>query len=125
MVPASRPPYLPLIGGTPSSGDTHKPPDKPGDSSMKALSIITLAIFLGLSGTAMANDSGEIQEGGNAVGPNPFMTFSDAGRTFSGSPPAGLSAVTVPSKLRSIWLAEDAFATHPVQHHVVKPHVKK
>jgi hypothetical protein len=72
---------------------------------MKALSIITLAIFLGLFGTAMANDSGENrQDGGNAVGPNPYMT--------------------APSKLRSMWLAEDAFAMHPVQHQVVKPHVK-
>jgi hypothetical protein len=85
---------------------------------MKALSIVSLAVFLSLFGAAMANDSGENhQDGGNAVG-HPHMTFS-------GSPPAGLSAVTVPSKLRSMWLAEDAFAMHPVRDHVVEPHLKK
>jgi hypothetical protein len=36
-------------------------------------------------------------------------------------PLAGLSAVTVPSKLRSMWLAEE----YLVQHHVVNPHLKR
>ena len=42
---------------------------------MKTLSIITAAIFLGLSGAALAGDSGENhQDDSNSTGPNPFMT---------------------------------------------------
>jgi hypothetical protein len=83
---------------------------------MKTLSIITVAIFLGAGGVAMANDSGENhQDNTNATGPNPFMTFSDPykfrdpSRTFSNYQGGGT----------------DAFAMQPVRHHVVKHHVKK
>jgi hypothetical protein len=78
---------------------------------MKKLSIITVAILLGLSGAAMAgNDNQDSQQGyTNATGPNPFMpefstpvTHGDAG-TFGYS----------------------AYAQAPVQHHVVHHHVKK
>jgi len=65
---------------------------------------LSFALFLGLCGTVMANDSGENhQGGGNEVGPNPFMTFSGPDRTFS----------------------RGAFAQYPMQHQVVKSHVKK
>ena len=41
---------------------------------MKALSIVTVAILLGLGGAAMANDSGENhQDNTNTTGANPFM----------------------------------------------------
>ena len=41
---------------------------------MKALSIVTVAILLGLGGAAMANDSGENhQDNTNSTGANPFM----------------------------------------------------
>jgi hypothetical protein len=70
---------------------------------MKALSVITLAILLGPVSTAMANDGGKNHQDGGT----------------------GLSAVTVPSKLRSMWLAEDAFAKYLVQHHVVSRRVKR
>jgi len=65
---------------------------------------LSVALFLGLCGTVMANDSGENhQDGGNATGPNPYMTFSaPTYRTFGG---------------------KEAFARYPSQHHVV--HVKK
>ena len=83
---------------------------------MKTLSIITVAIFLGAGGVAMANDSGENhQDNTNATGPNPFMTFSDPykfrdpSRTFSNYQGGG----------------PDAFAMQPVRRHVVKPHVKR
>jgi len=75
---------------------------------MKALSIITLAIFLGLFGTAMANDSGENhQDNTNTTGPNPYMTFSAP--DFYGYRSAG----------------SEAFGSYPVQHHVAHHHVKK
>jgi len=69
---------------------------------MKMLSIVTAAIFLGLCSIATAgNDNQDSQQSyTNATGPNPFMIFS------------------APSKLRSPWQAEDAFASYPVQHHV-------
>jgi hypothetical protein len=75
-----------------------------GDSSMKALSIVTAAIILGLSGAAMANDSGENhQDFTNTTGPNPFMPeFSTA--AFPG---------------------QSAFAQYPVQHHIVHHKAKK
>ena len=75
---------------------------------MKALSIVTVAILLGLSGAAMAGDNQDSQQGNtNATGPNPFMTFS--GTTFSGYRGGGYGA----------------FAGYPVQHHVAHHHVKK
>jgi hypothetical protein len=71
---------------------------------MKTLSIIAAAIFLGLSGAAMASDSGENhQDGGNSVGSNPFMP--EFGRQAS----PGYSA----------------FGSYTVQHRVVHHHVKK
>lgn len=62
------------------------------------------ALMLGLCGTVMAADSGENhQDGGNEVGPNPFMTFS--GQSFRGG--------------------NEAFAQHMVRPHVANHHVKK
>ena len=70
---------------------------------MKTLSIVTVAILLGLSGAAMAGDNQDSQQSHtNATGPNPFMTFS------------------APSRLRTMWQAEDAFASYLVQHRVKK-----
>jgi hypothetical protein len=71
---------------------------------MKALSMVTVAILLGLGGAAMANDSGENhQDNTNATGVNPFMP------EFSTPASSGHSA----------------FAQYPVQHHVVHRQVKK
>jgi hypothetical protein len=71
---------------------------------MKTLSIITVAILLGLGGAAMAGDSGENhRDNTNTPGPNPFMP------EFS-----------TPASPRY-----SAFAQYPVQHHVVYGHVKK
>jgi hypothetical protein len=71
---------------------------------MKTLSIITVAILLGLSGAAMAGDSGENhRDNTNTTGPNPFMP------EFS-----------TPASPRYSALAE-----YPVQHYVVHRHVKK
>ena len=65
---------------------------------------ISAALVLTLCGTVMANDSGENhQDNTNATGNNPFMTFSGPDRTFS----------------------RGAFAQYPMQHQVVKSHVKK
>jgi hypothetical protein len=69
---------------------------------MKTLSIITAAIFLGLSGAAMAGQDSQ-QSNTNATGPNPFMP------EFSTTASAGYSA----------------FAQYPMHHHVVHRHVEK
>jgi hypothetical protein len=70
---------------------------------MKALSVITVAILLGLSGAAMAGGDSESQQSyTNATGPNPFMP------EFS-TPASGSSA----------------FAQYPVQHHVVHHQAKR
>jgi hypothetical protein len=75
-----------------------------GDSAMKTLSIITVALILGLGGAAMANDSGaNHQDDTNSTGPNPYMSAPYP--TTSGG--------------------KAAFAMHPVRHHVVKHHVEK
>jgi hypothetical protein len=78
---------------------------------MKKLSIIAVAILLGLGGAAMASDSGENhQDDTNSTGPNPYMTFS------SGSLQRG---------------GYRAYAQQPVQpaqpahHHVVKPRIQR
>jgi hypothetical protein len=66
---------------------------------------LSAALFLGLCGTVMASDSGENhQDGGNAVGPNPYMTFR--GETYRGG-------------------GDQAFAKHLVQHHAVDAHTKR
>ena len=71
---------------------------------MKTLSIVTVAILLGLSGAAMAGDNQDSQQSNtNATGPNPFMP------EFSTPASAGSSA----------------FAQYPVHHHVVHRHVEK
>jgi hypothetical protein len=70
---------------------------------MKTLSIVTVAIFLGLSGAAMAAEENCGIYCSNSTGPNPFMP------EFSTPASRGYSA----------------FAQHPVQHHVVHHHVKK
>jgi hypothetical protein len=71
---------------------------------MKTLSVVAAAIFLGVCSIAMAgNDNQDSQQSHtNATGPNPFMTFS------------------APSRLRTMWQAEDAFASYLVQHRVKK-----
>ena len=76
---------------------------------MKTLSIITVAILLGLSGAAMAGGDSESQQGStNATGPNPFMP------EFS-----------TPVRHGDISRGYSAFAQYPVHHHVVHRHVKK
>ena len=70
----------------------------------KAKITLSAALLLSLCGTVMANDSGENhQDGGNEVGPNPFMTFN--GQTYRGG--------------------NEAFAQHLVPTHAMKHHVKK
>jgi hypothetical protein len=76
---------------------------------MKTLSIVTVAILLGLSGAAMAGQDSQ-QGNTNSTGPNPYMpevstpvTHGDADLTHGYS----------------------AFAQYPVQHHVVHRHVEK
>ena len=70
---------------------------------MKTLSLVTVAIFLGLSGAAMAAEENCGIYCSNSTGPNPFMP------EFSTPASRGYSA----------------FAQYPVQHHVVHHHVKK
>jgi hypothetical protein len=70
---------------------------------MKTLSIVTVAILLGLSGAAMAGGQDSQQSDANATGPNPFMP------EFSTPASSGRSA----------------FAQYRVQHHVVHHQVKK
>jgi hypothetical protein len=75
---------------------------------MKTLSVVTVAILLGLSGAAMAGHDSESQQGStNATGPNPFMP------EFSTPVSHGDAN------------AYSAFAQYPVHHHVVKHQVKK
>jgi len=63
---------------------------------------LSAAFFLGFCGAVMANDSGENhQDGGNSVGPNPYMTFSSPARAFNGG--------------------TAAFAMHPLPHSVKHP----
>jgi hypothetical protein len=70
---------------------------------MKTLSIVTVAILLGLSGAAMANGQDSVQSNTNATGPNPYMP------EFSTPASSGSSA----------------FARYPVQHHVVHHRIKE
>ena len=70
---------------------------------MKTLSIVTAAIFLGLSGAAMAGGQDSQQSDRNSTGPNPFMP------EFSTPASPGYSA----------------FAQYPVQHHVVHHQLQK
>lgn len=73
--------------------------------SVRTMIGLSFALFFSLCGTVMANDSGENhQDGGNAVGPNPYMTFN--GESYRGAGNA-------------------AFAKHLVQHHVLNPHIKR
>jgi hypothetical protein len=78
---------------------------------MKTLSIVTVAILLGLSGAAMAGGDDESQEGStNATGPDPFMPeFSTPVRQGGADMTHGYSA----------------FARYPVRHHFVRRHVEK
>ena len=77
---------------------------------MKKLSIITVAILLGLSGAAMAGSDSESQQGStNATGPNPFMPEVSTPVTHGDAATFGYSA----------------YAQAPVQQHVVHHHVKK
>jgi hypothetical protein len=74
-----------------------------GDFNMKTLSIITVAILLGLSGAAMAGvDSENQQSNTNRTGPNPYMP------EFSTPASSGSSAFG-----------------YSVQHHIVHRHVEK
>jgi hypothetical protein len=70
---------------------------------MKTLSIVTVAILLGLSGAAMAGSQDCGSYCTNSTGPNPFMP------EFSTPVSSGSSA----------------FAQYPVQHHVLHRHVEK
>ena len=75
---------------------------------MKKLSIIAVAILLGIGGAAMASDSGENhQDDTNSTGANPYMTYSGGSYQRGGY---------------------HAFAQQPVQpaqHHAVKPRAKR
>jgi hypothetical protein len=72
--------------------------------STKTTIALAAALMLGLCGTVMANDSGENHmDGGNEVGPNPYMTFS--GQSYRGG--------------------NAAFAQRVVQPHAAKYRVKK
>lgn len=73
---------------------------------MKTLSIVTVALFLGLGGTVMAADSGENHQDDTNTGgpPSPYMTFSAPTYRAGG--------------YRS-------FAKSPVPHQVAKHHVKR
>ena len=77
---------------------------------MKSLSIVTVAILLGLSGAAMAGDNQDSQQSNtNATGPNPFMPeFSTPARSGDTNS-----------------FGYSAFAQYPVHHHVVHHHEKK
>ena len=76
---------------------------------MKTLSIITAAIFLGLSGAAMAGGQDSQQSSANATGPNPFMPeFSTPARSGDTNS-----------------FGYSAFAQYPVHHHVVHRKVEK
>jgi hypothetical protein len=72
---------------------------------MKTLSIVSVAIFLGLGGVAMAgNDNTNSQQSyTNATGPNPFMP------EFSTPASSGRSA----------------FAQYPAQRNLVHRHIEK
>jgi len=74
---------------------------------MKTLSIVTLAVLLGLGGAAMANQQESVQSDTNATGPNPFMTFS------------------APDFYHYRSSGYEAFGSYPVPHHVVHHHVEK
>ena len=77
---------------------------------MKTLSIVTVAILLGLSGAAMAGGDSESQQGAtNATGPNPFMPEFSTPVSHGDAGTHGYSA----------------FAQYPVHHHVVHRHVQK
>jgi hypothetical protein len=81
-----------------------------GDSTMKTLAIITAAIFLGLSGAAMAGHDSESQQSNtNATGPNPFMPEFSTPVSHGDANTNGYSA----------------FGQYSVQHPVVHHHVKK
>src|ERR1700730_318610 len=69
MVPAGRPH---------SFGSWATSPCQLGDSTMKTLSIITAAIFLGLSGAAMANGQESQQSYTNNGNPYAFAPCFDA-----------------------------------------------
>jgi hypothetical protein len=73
---------------------------------MKTLSVVTVAILLGLSGAAMAgHDSESQQSSSNATGPNPFMPeFSTAAGHGDGYA---------------------AFGEYSVPHHLVHHQVRK
>jgi hypothetical protein len=78
---------------------------------MKKLSIVTVAILLGLSGAAMAGHDSESQQGGssNSTGPNPFMPEFSTPVSHGDANSYGYSA----------------FGQYPVHHHVVHHQVKK
>jgi len=78
---------------------------------MKTLSIVTVAILLGLSGAAMAGGDDESQEGStNATGPDPFMP------EFSAPVRQGDADITH---------GYSAFARYPVRHHIAHRHFEK
>ena len=77
---------------------------------MKTLSIVTVAILLGLSGAAMAGGDSESQQSyTNATGPNQFMPEFSTPVSHGDANTHGYSA----------------FAQYPVPHHIAHHHVKK
>jgi hypothetical protein len=85
---------------------------------MKTVSIVTVAILLGLSGAAMAGgDSESQQDSTNATGPNPFMPEFSTPVTHGDPDTWGYRPETY---------GYSAFGQYPLQHHVVHHHhVKK
>jgi hypothetical protein len=82
---------------------------------MKTLSVVTFAIFLGLSGAAMAGNGDCGIYCTNSTGPNPFMPEVSTSS-------AAADAAYAQARGQN---AGSAYAQAPVQHHVVHHHVKK
>jgi hypothetical protein len=82
---------------------------------MKKLSIITVAILLGLGGVAMAGSGDCGIYCTNSTGPNPFMPEVSTSS-------AAADAAYAHAREQN---AGSAYAQAPVQHHIVHHHVKK
>ena len=83
---------------------------------MKALGMVTVAIFLGLSGAAMAGQDSQ-QDNTNSTGPNPFMPEVSTPVTHGDPDTWGNRPETY---------GYSAFGQYPLQRHVVHHHhVKK
>jgi hypothetical protein len=76
---------------------------------MKTLSVVTVAILLGLSGAAMAGNGDCGNYCTNSTGPNPFMPEFSTPVSHGDAGTYGYSA----------------FGQYPVHHHAVHRHVEK